>query len=91
MGNYKLSAGMRCNKQFDDVGVTQQLKIFNLSFDTASHVSTDELFTGNNFEGDLLSGALVNGQPHFAKGTLSQRPDYFVGADALLGLGLVSR
>jgi hypothetical protein len=74
MGNYKLSAGMRCNKQFDDVGVTQQLKIFNLSF-----------------EGDLLSGALVNGQPHFAKGTLSQRPDYFVGADALLGLGLVSR
>lgn len=71
--------------------MTQQLKILNLSLDTASHVSTDEFLTCNNLESDLLSGALVNSQPHFTKRTLAQGSHNFVGANALLGLGLVSR
>jgi hypothetical protein len=70
--------------------MTQQLKIFNLSFDTASHVSTDELLTSNDLEGDLLSSPLMNGQPHFSKGTLAQGAHNLVSADALLRLGLVS-
>lgn len=71
------------------MGVPQELQVLNLPFDTASHVPTDKFFTSNDFESNLLSGELVNGQPHFTKRSLAQGSHNLIGADALFGFGLV--
>lgn len=68
--------------------VPQQLKILNLALDSAGHVPADELLPGDDLEGDLLAGAIVDGQANLAEGSLAQRADDFVGADALLRPGL---
>jgi hypothetical protein len=73
------------------VRVPQQLQVLNLALDAAGHVAADELLPGDDLEGDLLAGAVVDGQPHLAKGALAQGPDDGVGANPLLRLGLVLR
>lgn len=68
--------------------VPQQLEILNLALDSAGHVPTDELLSGDDLEGDLLAGAIMDGQANFAEGSLAQRAEDFVGADTLLRPGL---
>lgn len=71
--------------------VPQQLEILNLSLDSAGHVPADELLSGDDLEGHLLAGAIVDGQANLAEGSLAQRADDFVGADTLLRPGLFLR
>lgn len=74
--------------QLDDMGVAEELEIFNLSFDSSSHVAADELLAGDDLEGDLLAGAVVNSKLDFAKGAFAEGAKDLVGADALLRLDL---
>lgn len=70
--------------QLDDMGMPQQLKILDFSLDTTGHITTDELLTRDDLEGDLLTGADVNSQLDLAKGTFAEGLDDLVGADTLL-------
>lgn len=69
--------------------MTEELQVLDFSFNTAGHVPTDELLASYNLESHLLSRALVDSKPNFAKGALAQRSHNLVGADALLRLGFV--
>lgn len=42
--------------QLYNVGVTQKLKVLDLSFDSPGHIATDELLSRDDFESDLLLG-----------------------------------
>lgn len=66
--------------------MSEQLKVFNLSLDSAGHVTTNELLASDDLEGDLLAGAVMDRQLNLSKGPLAERADDLVGADALLRL-----
>src|SRR5687768_9597359 len=53
--------------QLNNVGMSQQLEIFNLSLDPTSHVTADELLPGDDLERDMLPRAVVDGQLDLAK------------------------
>lgn len=71
--------------------MSEQLQIFNLTLDTASHVPADKLLPGNDLEGNLLASAAMDSQLHFAKRALAQGLDDVVLADALIRLDLVGQ
>jgi hypothetical protein len=75
-----------CRSQLDNVWVSQQLQILNLSFNSARHVTTDELLSRNDLQGYLLVRRSVNSELHLTEGTLSKCPDDMIGTDTLLGL-----
>ena len=64
--------------EFDDMRMSQQLKILNLSFDTSSHVSSDKLASSDYLESHLLSADLMSSQLDFTKGTLAECLDDFI-------------
>ena len=75
--------------QFDNVRMSQELKILNLTLDTAGHVAADEFLPRNDLQGNLLASPVMNGQLNLAKRPLPQRLDDLVGANALLRLNLL--
>lgn len=80
--------GNNVNVQFNNVRMSQQLEVLNLTLDTTSHVAADQLLASNDLEGDLLSGAIVDGELDLAERAFAQGADNLVGADALLRLDL---
>jgi hypothetical protein len=72
--------------QLYDVRMSQQLEILDLSLDSASHVTTDELLSSYNLERNLLIGDTMNGKLDLPEGAFSQRSNDLIGADALFGL-----
>ena len=82
------------NVQFDDVGMSQQLEILDLSLDPARHISCHQPLAVDNLESDFLPADLMRGQLNLAKGALTQSLDYGILAQALrrfgvFGLGLL--
>lgn len=71
--------------------MAKELKILNLSLNPSDHVSTDQLLACDDLESDLLIGRPMNSELDLAEGTLAQRLDNIVGADALVDLGLLAR
>lgn len=70
--------------EFDNVWVAEELKVLNLSLDSAGHVTSHELSAGDDFEGNLLASNLVHCQLHLAKGALAESPQDLVLAKTLL-------
>jgi hypothetical protein len=71
--------------QFDNVRMSQKLKITDFSFDSSGHVSGDEFLPVDDLQGDLFSANIVNGELDFAKGTLSQCPNDIVLTKTVVG------
>jgi len=55
------------DSQFDNVGMSEKLQIFDLPLHPASHITTDELLPSNDLQGHLLVRDTVCGQLHLAK------------------------
>lgn len=83
------SSLLACDIQLDNMRVSQELQIFDLALDATSHVSADELLSGDDLERDLLAGAIMNSQLDLSEGALAECLDDLVGADTLLRLNLV--
>ena len=69
--------------QFDDMRVPQQLKVLDLTFNTANHVSRQQFAPGDDLEGDLATTRLVNCQFHLAERTLPQYLHRLILVEAL--------
>lgn len=73
----------RVNLQFDDMRMSQQLEILDLSLHAAGHVPGHELLTRYNLQSHLLSSGLVDSQFHLAERALPKRLEDVVLAKPL--------
>jgi len=55
------------DSQFDNVGMSEKLQIFDLPLHPASHITTDELLPSNDLESHLLVRHSVRSQLHLPK------------------------
>jgi hypothetical protein len=76
------------NVQLDDVGVSQQLQILDLAFDSAGHISGNQSLAVDDLEGDLLAADLMCSQFDFTKGALAQSLGNGILSQSLARLGV---
>lgn len=69
--------------QFDNMRVSQQLQVLNLSLHAPNHIPREKLSTRDDLEGDLAATGLVDGEFHLSERALTQDLERLVLVEAL--------